>query len=153
MTAPWQRRRRARGSTVVELALIVLLLVPVAACLLLLGSVLHRAAGLERAAYEAARYMASVPRMQMASESGYQAALGAAQAIANASLAAAGQPPLTQGFTVICVAGCGTAALPQRITVQLQATVAADNWDLFSQALLSPENRVLHAYVTLRYEN
>jgi Flp pilus assembly protein TadG len=153
MRAPWRRRRRARGSTVVELALIVLLLVPVCACLVLLGSVLHRAAGLERAGYEAARYLASVPRQQMSTGPGYLAASAAAKAIANASLAAAGHPPLEPwGFDVTCNP-CGSAILPQQVTVQLQATVAEKKWDVFTGLLLSTNNRLLTAHVTLRYEN
>ncbi len=138
----------------VELALVVLLLVPVVACVVALGSILHRAAGMERAAYEAARYLVSVPRMQMSTEAGYLQAWEMAKTIANASLAAAGQPALTQmGFTVYCIGGCGAAVLPQRITVHLQAEVAAERWDAFTQAVLGAQNRELQADVTLRYEN
>lgn len=152
MKAPW--RRRARGSAVVELALIMLFLVPVGAGLVLLGSILHRSAGLERAAYEAARYLASVPRAQMATDDGYLQASTAARAIADASLAAAGQPALAQGgFTVVCIVSCGDVAMPLRITVMLDADVAVDSWDPLTGTLLSPENRELHANVTLRYEN
>ncbi|CAN7664527.1 pilus assembly protein [Pseudoduganella sp. LjRoot289] len=152
MKAPW--RRRARGSAVVELALVVLFLVPVAACLVLLGRLQHRASGLERAGYEAARYLASVPRAQMSTDAGFQLASATARAIADASLAAAGQPPLEQdGFDVDCSISCGDSVLPQMITVELDVDVAMDGWDLLSRSLLSQQSRELHVTVTMRYEN
>lgn len=152
MKAPW--RRRARGSTVVELALIVLFLVPVAACVVLLGSLLHRAAGLERAGYEAVRYLASVPRAQMSTDAGFRLASAAARAIAEASLAGAGQPALEQeGFVVVCTVSCGDSVLPQMVTVTLEADVAVDGWDMLTQSLLSEQSRELHVTVTMRYEN
>lgn len=153
MKAP--RRRRTHGFATVELALITLFLLPLGACVIVLGGLLHHYAGLERASYMAARYLASVPRTQMMSDAGFGQAGAAARALFNASLDEAGLPAVPSShLTFFCEpTRCGASTPPGWIKVQVQADATNRRWDALSGYLLGGQGMALNVNVALRYEN
>ena len=147
-------RRRTHGFATVELALILLFLLPVGACLIVLGGLLHHYAGMERAGYAAARYLVSVPRAQVITYTGFQQNRTAARALLNASLEQAGLPLVeAESIEITCEPViCGSAA-PKWIKVKLSSVVTGGRWDVLTSFLLGGQGMLVTVNVGLRYEN
>jgi Flp pilus assembly protein TadG len=116
-----RNQRAQRGVAAVEFAILLPLLVVLLSAPLLVGRVLWHYTAAQKAAYDAARYLASVPEAEIRATGLAPAAEAAARAIANAELADLNPGLDPPSIRVSCDAGpCNGFSLPATVSVLVQ---------------------------------
>jgi hypothetical protein len=147
---------RSRGVAMVELALLLTVFMFCLPCLILAGQVALHHMVLQKAAYQAARYMATVPRLQMLAPVGASQAIVAADALARQTVLAAGLPPLrggAEGVEIFCMNAACFSPGPNVIRVRLRDVVDSGNWQGYASAMLGDPSYSLQVVVDLPYAN
>ncbi|WP_377702839.1 hypothetical protein [Pseudoduganella sp. UC29_71] len=153
MKAPLPGRRMG-GMLALELAMILLVALMIVPCVITLGNAMRQYVVLEKASYQAVRQLAAMPRVQMAKRASYLQVEGEVQAQVMAALNAARLDTSELVIDVDCApSSCGTANLPQRITVMISLTVHSSGGDGLSGWLLGAGGLPLQTVAVLRYEN
>jgi hypothetical protein len=139
-------RRTARGAVVLELALTLGFLFPVAAFLLFYGRLLYNYELAQKASHDAARYIASasVRNMNSSAMVGYE--LAVAQAIVVEELGRF--DPTTMALSILCDGmQCAGLSVPSTVTVSLQIKVSNPMFDLAPELV----DQAISATHTMRY--
>jgi hypothetical protein len=126
-------RRRSRGIAAIELACVLVLLVPLLVASLYLGRLALAGAALELAATNAARFMATVPNESLHDPARLAAAQAAARAVFDDTLTAAGVEPHGLYVWFSCDPG-DCRLLPSGVTptkVGVYSTFGFPNMDVF----------------------
>jgi Flp pilus assembly protein TadG len=118
---PLQRRARQLGVAAVEFAVLLPLLIVLMTAPLFIGRVLWHYTVAQKAAHDAARYLATVPEAELRTPGMAPAAVAVARDIAAAELADLNLGPYPPGVTVLCdTAVCSGLALPTNVRVGIQ---------------------------------
>jgi hypothetical protein len=140
----------------VELALLLTVFMFCLPCMMVAGQVALHHMVLQKAAYQAARYMATVPRLQMLGPGGASQAIGAADALARETALAAGLPPLragADGVEITCVTTACSDPGPNVIKVRLIGVVDSGIWQGYASVMLGGPSYSLQVEVKLPYAN
>jgi hypothetical protein len=147
---------RSRGFAMVELALLLTVFLFCLPCLMVAGQVALHHIVLQKAAYQAARYMATVPRPQMLAAGGASQAIGVADALARQTALAAGLPPLpggADGVEIFCMTAACSNPGPNVIQVRLTGVVDSGIWQGYASTMLGGPSYSFQVVVELPYAN
>lgn len=152
---PWPRRRRQRGIAAIELAAIVSLTFFLVPLVLMLGMATLQYSALQKAVYDAARYMGTLPAAEMtttvlASQAANAARRMVADAARDAGLLAR---PDAAEVAVLCNVSnlCSGPVLPQSVTVKVTVYLSLSDFSgLFYDVLPSTE-MAISAQATVPY--
>lgn len=145
--------RVQRGVAAVEFAIFLPVILIMLALPLYFGRIFWHYSAAQRAAYDAARYLSSVPRGEIKDPNKINYVTTLARNIVNAETAELNPGPYPAGVTVECDGGtCFGFAVPTTVTVMVQLYVT----DIFLPGITSglaglDSNNLLTASVTFAY--
>lgn len=141
-----------RGVAAVEFALILPIMVAVLAFSLFFGRVFWHYTAAQKAAHDAARYLSSVPMLDMRTPTRAGNVVQVAQAIADAETAGLNPGPYRPVITVLCDGlTCAGFTPPTTITVGVQLAMFDETFYLVTSQVLGDSPLPLTASVTMRY--
>jgi Flp pilus assembly protein TadG len=147
-------RQAQRGIVIVEFALILLVILTLVTATVLVGSMLAQYTALLKANNAAARYLSTLPPVQMRTPGGWYEAQDTVRTMVNAAAAAAsinGDPSIDFDCTPKCGNGI-FSDLPVTITVYLQTDFIIGNEGAFAYDIFSQYTQV-RTEVTVLYAN
>ncbi|MDO8311779.1 MAG: TadE/TadG family type IV pilus assembly protein [Sideroxyarcus sp.] len=148
------KAQRQRGVAAVEFAIILPLLIGLLAFPFFFGRVSLYYSVAQKAAQNAAAYLATVPKVEMHDNNKSAAARDMAEEIVNATIAELGPGELGGiGFVIECDGGaCGVGAVPEDlITVKIRITMYDEYFPYITWVILGDGPLVLDAKATVKY--
>ncbi|MFP5392690.1 MAG: TadE/TadG family type IV pilus assembly protein [Gammaproteobacteria bacterium] len=143
-----KRNSKQRGIAAVELAILLPLLALLLTVPLLFGRYFHAYTVAQKAAQDAARYMATIPQAEMKSTALVDASVDAARAIVAAELADLHLGG-SERVAVLCDAVCaGAGLLPATVRVQIRFAITDD---ILSAWFAGDNGYHINADVTMPY--
>lgn len=142
----------ARGAAAVEMAVILPVMVLLIAFPLLFGRIFWHYAVIQSAAYDAARYLSSVPIAEMTSQTRGIRAADLAHDIAAAETAelVPGEDYIVS-ITVTCNDGACDVGVPATVTILVRVRMYDPFFNGFTWGVVGDEGLLLQAKVTMRY--
>ena len=149
---PVRARRRQRGVAAVEAAVLLPLLLVLLVFPLFFGRIFWHYAVLQKAAHDAARYLATVPLVEMNNPARGPLAADLARAIATtetAELYAGENSPVS--ITVLCDDGNCDAGLPATVSVLARTRMYDPFFGSVTKPIFGEDGLLLRAKVVMRY--
>lgn len=154
MSYPPSNRRAQSGVAAIEFALIILVMVALMAAAYEFGRVTWQYNTLQKAAHDAARYLSSVPRVELTSPAGRNAAMATTRQMVLDALSAAGVVLQDPGDLDVDCNSCGSAlAVPSTMRVSLYVTLSANDSLFANLGFEWLPNLLLTADITVPYAN
>lgn len=147
-------RRAQSGAAAIEFALIILVIFTLMAAAYEFGRVTWQYNVLQKATYDAARYLSSVPKVEITNIAGYNAAIATAKKMVRDAVSAAGISLKDPSLPFVDCNFCGSSSLvPTTMRVYLYVVIDPND-SLFANVGFGwLPNLVLNADVTVPYAN
>lgn len=145
-------QRMQRGIVAVEMAFILLFVLVLLPYPLFFGRAFWHYAVLQKAAHDAARYMSTIPVLDMKNPGKASQAVAVVQSMVSAATAGLGEPAATW---VMCGATpCGVLpVLPDQVRIGVGVVLQDPIFPAITRPLIGDEGLLLQANVTMRYAN
>jgi len=147
-------RRAQGGVAAIEFALIILLIVTLMAAAYEFGRVTLQYNALQKATYDAARYLSSVPRVELTTIAGSNTAIATAKQMVRDAASAAGISLGNPSLPFVDCNSCGSALLvPSTMRVYLFVTLTRNDSLFAGLGFEWLPNLALNADITVPYAN
>ena len=148
----WHRRRRQRGGAAVEAAAIVPILALLMACPFLLGRVFWHYAAVQKAAHDAARYLATVPIAEMSNQArGLRAASLARDIAVMETGELYGGRGSTVSVTILCDDGICDFGVPTTVSALVRVRMYDPFFGGLTWSIVGDGGLMLRGKVVMRY--
>lgn len=153
ITKKFHAKRTQAGIAAVELALILPVILILLAMPLYLGRIFWHYSAAKTAAYDGARFLSSVPVLEIKDPTRVGAVLAVAQDIVNAEIGELNPGPFAPTVMITCDGGvaCGGFVIPTTVQVSIQVYMTDLFFTGITTEVLGGENVVLTATVEFPY--